>query len=111
MNPMRRLIVAASQSQWMREHAPRFGFMRRAAARFLAGEDVQDAVTAARSLAANGIQSVLSHLGENIGGREEAAEVTRHFLELYDRIRATGIPAEITVKLTQLGLDLDLNFC
>src|SRR5580704_11497647 len=111
MNPMRRLILAASQNQWMRQHAPRFGFMRRASARFLPGEDVQDAVTAARSLAANGIQSVLSHLGENIADRAEAAEVTRGFLELNDRIRATGIPAEITVKLTQLGLDLDPNLC
>ena len=111
MNPMRRAILAASQNPWMREHAPRFGFMRRASTRFLPGEDVQDAVTAARSLAASGIQSVLSRLGENIAGRDEAAEVTRHFLELYDRIRATGVPAEITVKLTQLGLDLDPNFC
>ena len=111
MNPMRRAILAASQNQWMREHAPHFGFMRRASARFLPGEDVQDAVTAARALAASGIQSVLSRLGENIADRDEATEVTRHFLDLYDRIRATGIPAEITVKLTQLGLDLDSNFC
>jgi proline dehydrogenase len=111
MNPMRHLILAASQNQWMRQHAPRFGFMRRASARFLPGEDVQDAVTAARSLAANGIQSVLSRLGENIADRDEAVAVTRQFLELNDRIRATAIPAEITVKLTQLGLDLDPNLC
>src|SRR5208282_4070535 len=111
MNLMRRGILAVSQNQWMREHAPRFGFMRRASARFLPGEDVQDAVTAARALAASGIQSVLSRLGENIADRAEATEVTRHFLDLYDRIRATGIPAEITVKLSQLGLDLDPNFC
>src|ERR1700678_1644528 len=111
MNPMRRVILAAAQNPWMRQHAPRFGFMRRASARFLPGEDVQDAVTAARALAANGIQSVLSRLGENIADRDEAAAVTRHFLELNDRIRSTGIPAEITVKLTQLGLDLDPNLC
>jgi proline dehydrogenase len=111
MNLMRRGILAVSQNQWMREHAPRFGFMRRAAARFLPGEDVQDAVTAARLLAANGVQSVLSRLGENIADRDEAAEVTRGFLELNDRIRAAGIPAEITVKLTQLGLDLDPSLC
>src|SRR5271155_3890457 len=111
MNPMRRAILAASQNQWIREPAPHFGFMRRAAARFLPGEDVQDAVTAARALAAAGIQSVLSRRGETIADRAEAAEVTSHFLALHDRIRATGIPAEITVKLTQLGLDLDPNFC
>src|SRR5271155_5886496 len=111
MNPMRRAILAASQNQWIREPAPHFGFMRRAAARFLPGEDVQDAVTAARALADSGIQSVLSHLGENIADRGEAAEVTRGFLELNDRIRAAGIPAEITVKLTQLGLALDPTLC
>ena len=111
MNRMRRGILAVSQNQWMREHAPRLGFMRRAAARFLPGEDVQDAITAARTLAANGIQSVLSHLGENIADRNEAAAAMRGFLELNDRIRAAGIPAEITVKLTQLGLDVDPNLC
>ena len=111
MNLLRRGILAVSQNQWMREQAPRLGFVRRAAARFLAGEDVQDAVAAARALGSSGIQSVLSRLGENISSREEAAEVTRHFLELYERIRAADIPAEITVKLTQLGLDLDPNFC
>lgn len=111
MNLMRRGILAVSQNQWMRAHAPRFGFMRRAAARFLPGEDVQDAIVAARALAANGIQSVLSHLGENIADRSEAAEVMRHFQDLYDRILAAGIPAEITVKLTQLGLDLNPDLC
>src|SRR6202142_646708 len=111
MSIMRRGILAISQNQWMRAHAPRFGFMRRASARFLPGEDVQDAISAARALAAKGIQSVLSRLGENIRDRDEAAAVTRHFLELNDRIRAAGIPAEITVKLTQLGLDLDPNLC
>src|SRR5271155_4494848 len=98
MNFMHRGILAVSQNQWMREHAPRFGFMRRASARFLPGEEVQDAITAARALAANSIQSVLSHLGENIADRDEARKVTHAFLELNDRIRAAGIPAEITVK-------------
>jgi proline dehydrogenase len=111
MNLMRRAILAVAQNQWMREHAPRFGFMRRAATRFLPGEEAQDAISAARALAAKGIHSVLSHLGENIADRDEATKVTRDFLELNDRIRAAGIPAEITVKLTQLGLDLDPSLC
>ena len=93
MSLIRRGILAISQNQWMRAHAPRFGFMRRASARFLPGEDVQDAISAARALAASGIHSVLSHLGENIADRDEAAAVTRHFLELNDRIRAAAIPA------------------
>ncbi|MFZ3218357.1 MAG: proline dehydrogenase family protein [Candidatus Acidiferrales bacterium] len=111
MSLLRRAILAASQNQWMREHAPRLGFMRRALSRFMPGEDVQDAVNAARALAANGIQSVLTHLGENITDRDEAAEVTRQLVAMNDRIRTAGLPTEISVKLTQLGLDLDAGFC
>ena len=108
---MRRSILMASQSQWMREHAPRFGFMRRTVTRFMPGEDVQDALTAARGLAASGLRTVFTHLGENISERTEAEAVTQHYLGLMDRIRAAGLGTEISVKLTQLGLDLDPKFC
>jgi proline dehydrogenase len=111
MGLLRRGILVASQSPWMREHAPRFGFMRRTVTRFMPGEDVQDAIGAARTLASSGIHAVFTHLGENITDRAEAEEVTRHYLHVNERILAAGFPAEISVKLTQLGLDLDPNFC
>ena len=101
----------ASQSPWMREHAPRLGFMRRTVARFMPGEDVQDALTAARALAANGLGTVFTHLGENVVDRAEAEAVTQHYHGVIDRIRAAGLGTEISVKLTQLGLDLDPKFC
>ena len=53
MGLLRRGILMASQSPWMREHAPRFGFMRRTVTRFMPGEDVQDALSAAHTLAAS----------------------------------------------------------
>jgi proline dehydrogenase len=108
---MRRSLLKASQSQWLREHAPRYGFMRRTVTRFMPGENVEDALAAARTLASNGIGSVLTHLGENITDRAEAQEVTNHYLNVLDRIRAANLPAEVSVKLTQLGLDLDAEFC
>jgi proline dehydrogenase len=111
MGLLRRGILMASQSPWMREHAPRYGFMRRTVARFMPGEDVQDALAAARTLASSGIQSVLTHLGENITDREEASHITQHYLEVSKRIQSAQIPIEISVKLTQLGLDLDAKFC
>jgi proline dehydrogenase len=101
----------ASQSPWMREHAPRLGFMRRTVTRFMPGEDVQDALTAARGLTANGLRTVLTHLGENVAVRSEAELVTQHYRTVIDRIRAAGLGTEISVKLTQLGLDLDPKFC
>ena len=111
MGLMRRSILMASQSPWMREHAPRFGFMRRTVTRFMPGEDVQDALTAARGLASNGLRTVFTHLGENVALRSEAELVTQHYLDLIDRIRAAGLGTEISLKLTQLGLDLDPKFC
>jgi proline dehydrogenase len=108
---MRRSILMASQSPWMREHAPRFGFMRRTVTRFMPGEDVQDALTAARGLSTNGIRTVFTHLGENVALRAEAEMVTQHYHSVIDRIRAAGLGTEISLKLTQLGLDLDPKFC
>jgi proline dehydrogenase len=111
MSLMRRSLLKASQNQWLREHAPRYGFMRRTVTRFMPGENVEDALAAAQTLASNGIGAVLTHLGENITDRAEAQEVTKHYQDVLDRIRAANLPAEVSVKLTQLGLDLDNEFC
>ena len=111
MGLMRRSLLMASQSAWLRENAPRYGFMRRTVKRFMPGESVEDALAAAQALAATGIGSVLTHLGENITDGAEAQEVTKHYLDVLDKIRSAGLPAEVSVKLTQLGLDLDKEFC
>lgn len=111
MSLMRRTILVAAQSQWLRERAPRYAFFRRTTKRFMPGEKVEDALAAARELAGNQISTVLTHLGENIAERAEAEGVTQGYLEVLDRIRASGQPTEISVKLTQLGLDLDREFC
>jgi proline dehydrogenase len=111
MSLMRRSLLKASQSQWLREHAPRYGFMKRTVARFMPGESVDDALAAAQSLASSGIGTVLTHLGENITDRAVAEEVSKHYLNVLDRIRGASLPTEVSVKLTQLGLDLDREFC
>jgi len=108
---LRRLLLQISQNQRLRERAPRYAFMRRTVARFMPGEDAADALAASRRLAENGIASVLTHLGENIADRAEAEAVAQHYLDLIERVRSAALPAEISVKLTQLGLDLDRDFC
>ena len=108
---MRSSLLMASQSQWLRERAPRYGFMRRTVKRFMPGENVEDALAAAQALASSGIGSVLTHLGENITDGTEAQEVTKHYIDVLDQIRNANLPAEVSVKLTQLGLDLDQEFC
>jgi len=111
MNLIRRMLVSASENAWLRERAPRFRFIRSAAARFMPGEDVEAAMGAARRLAADGIATLLTHLGENVRDRSESEGITKQYLDLLDGIRAEALPTEISVKLTQLGLDVDRELC
>jgi proline dehydrogenase len=107
MGIMRSALLMASQNSWLREKAPRYKFIRRSVERFLPGESVDDALGAARRLADARIGTLLTHLGENVIDPAEAEAVTNHYLGVLDRIRAAGLPSEISVKLTQLGLDLN----
>jgi len=111
MNWIRRWLVSASENAWLREHAPRHRFIQSAAARFLPGENAEAAMAAAHRLARDGIATLLTYLGENVRDRTESENVTEQYLSLLDSIRAEALPAEISVKLTQLGLDLDQELC
>ncbi|MGH9739462.1 MAG: proline dehydrogenase family protein [Candidatus Acidiferrales bacterium] len=75
------------------------------------GEQLDDALAASRHLAQSGVSSLITHLGENVRDRAEAEAVTCDYLAVLDRIRAAALPSEISVKLTQLGLDVDREFC
>jgi proline dehydrogenase len=103
-------MLAGSQSRWLREQATRRGFVRRAVSRFMPGERLDDALVAAAGLAPR-IPAVLTRLGENVGQEAEADEVRDHYLAALDRIAAEGASCEVSVKLTQLGLDLDRERC
>jgi proline dehydrogenase len=111
MSLMRSLLLAASQDRWLRDHATRYRFVRSTVARFMPGEHFDDALQAARTLAKKKIGTVFTHLGENIKDRQEARQVTEHYLEVLDGIQNSGLRAEISVKLTQLGLDLSTDLC
>lgn len=108
---MRRAILKASESPWMRANAPRYRVLRRTVTRFMPGENVEDALAAARQLAEKQIATVVTHLGENISDHAEAESITQHYLDVLQQIRAAALPTEVSVKLTQLGLDLDREFC
>jgi len=75
------------------------------------GETVSDALSAAGELRRDGIGVILTHLGENLGAVADAEEEAQHYLRVLDQIHASGLDAHISVKLTQLGLDLDLEVC
>ncbi|HKS95435.1 MAG TPA: proline dehydrogenase family protein [Terriglobia bacterium] len=111
MGVTRSVLLQASTSSWLREHASRYAFVRRGVARFMPGEELKDALDAARELQQRGLETVLTHLGENVTTQEEAERVTLHYLDVLDQVRMLKLPAEISVKLTQLGLDLSAEQC
>jgi proline dehydrogenase len=111
MSLMRSALLKASQSSWLRERAPRYRFTRRTVERFMPGENAEDALAAAQRLEHSGLGTILSHLGENVADRAEAEGVTQHYLDVLARIRELGLASELSIKLTQLGLDLDFDFC
>jgi proline dehydrogenase len=108
---MRRILLAASQNAWLCTHVPRYRFVRRAVSRFMPGEEASDAFAAARALKEQGIRSAFTRLGENVMEAAEAESVTQHYLDVLSQIEALRLAAEVSVKLTQLGLDLDSELC
>jgi proline dehydrogenase len=111
MNPARYILLAASQNVWLRDHAARHKFVRRTVSRFMPGEELSDALAAAHTLQTKNIAAIFTHLGENIRDAAEARAVARHYLEVLRRVREQQLHAEISVKPTQFGLDLDFELC
>jgi proline dehydrogenase len=108
---MRRVFLWAARNRWLKERLPKLRFMRRAVRRFMPGETLADALAAALPLQAAGIATLYTRLGENLEHVDEADEVASHYIDAIDRIAAAGITGEVSVKPTQLGLDLDPELC
>jgi proline dehydrogenase len=111
MSVMRKALLAASTNAWLRNHVTKWGFVRKSVTRFMPGERLEDALEAAKQQHKLGINTIFTRLGENLTLAEEFEEVTQHYLDAFDRIAAAGIDGQISVKPTQLGLDLDRGLC
>jgi proline dehydrogenase len=111
MNPARSILLAAAQNTWLRDHASKHRFVRRTVSRFMPGEELSDAVAAAQRLQAKDIGSIFTRLGENITDEAEARSVADHYLEVLRSVQERRLDAEISIKPTQLGLDLSTELC
>jgi len=79
--------------------------------RFVAGEKREDAIHVVRELNEKGILATLDHLGENVSNREEAFEARNEYLRLLEDIERENVISHVSIKLTQLGLDIDEELC
>jgi proline dehydrogenase len=111
MSLARNVLLALSTNAWLRDHATRTAFVRRSVSTFMPGERLEDAMAAAEAQQARGVRTILTKLGENVTRVQEAEDVTRHYLDVLDRVRTAGLQAHVSVKPTQLGLDLDSELC
>ncbi len=108
---MRTILLWMARNPWLRQRVPRLGFVRRAVRRFMPGEDAADAFGAAVGLAAGGQGILFTRLGENLSAIAEADEVAAHYRALLDRAVSLPRRPELSVKPTQLGLDIDAEAC
>ncbi len=106
MGVARDLLLRASESRWMAERLPRRRFVRRAARRFMPGEELGDATTAAARLAKRGLGSVFTILGENVDSAAASRAVAEEYRTALDAVEAAGLDADLSLKPTHLGLDL-----
>jgi proline dehydrogenase len=98
-----------AQSGGLKKLASRYGMRKPTsfARRFIAGETVGEAIAAARAIEARGLAQSLDHLGESVTSLAAADTATREYLDIVDAVIQAGIGRNLSLKLTQLGLDVD----
>jgi proline dehydrogenase len=104
---LRAIFIALSESRSLRGFAERSRFGQRTSARFVAGTEVADAIRAAAAMNQIGIGVSIDNLGENVTNADEARASAQLYHHLLDEIAAHQLNANISLKLTHMGLDVD----
>ncbi len=108
---IRPLLLYLSEAAWAQATVTRWGFARRAARRFVAGETLSEALQVAHKLAERGLTTTLAQLGEEVTDASVARQATADLIELVRAVRSQGLRANVSLKLTQIGLAIDFELC
>jgi proline dehydrogenase len=102
-----------SHNRTLKKLASRYGMSGAGAfaRRFIAGETVEDAIAAVRAIEAQGLRHTLDYLGESVTSLNDAEAATREYLQLIEQVARAGVERNLSLKLTQLGLDVDRAIC
>jgi len=111
MSLARTALLRASKSQWLATQMTQRAFARRAVKRFMPGERLSDALDAAQQLASSRIGTIITRLGETLTGERDTDEVRTHYLEALGEVARRGLPTQVSIKPTQLGLDDSVEAC
>jgi proline dehydrogenase len=110
MSLSRKMVLSVAGNRVVTSFVSKYG-MKLGAARFVAGETLSKAIEAVKEINKDGLLVTLDHLGESVYSREEAIEATQAAIDIFDAIVESGVKSNVSVKLTQLGLDIDKDFC
>ena len=108
---VRNFIFWLSTKRGVTDPIARRGMKYGFAKRFVAGESLEDALTASQKLCAQGRNVSLNHLGENVTSEAAAREVCASYIRMIEELDAKDLAGNISIKLTQLGLDIDKELC
>jgi len=108
---LRSFLIYLSKAAWAQKLVTSWSFAWWAASRFVAGEKAEDAIRVVGELNAKGINATLDHLGEHTSTSEEADKATDDILHILNEIDKSGVRANISIKLTQIGMGLDEEIC
>ena len=108
MGIARNVLLWGSQNRWLENQFRRRWFAKKAVSRFMPGEAIESALAASEALNAENITTLVTYLGENVSAMDEAKAATKHYIDVLNKIQSLPIDTQVSVKLTQLGLDLDV---
>jgi proline dehydrogenase len=104
---LRAFFIALSESKSIRSIAEKSSFGQKVSKRFVAGMTIDDLIQATEAMNRVGVHVTVDNLGENVTNREEALESKRLYHQLFDEIERRKLDANVSVKLTHMGLDVD----
>ncbi len=108
---LRAFLLYLSNAVWARNIVTHWRIARRMASRFVAGDTFEDALKAIYKLNEKGLYTTLDNLGENVTSSEEALKATDAYIDIFQRLHDEGVKSSCSVKLSQLGLELDFDLC
>lgn len=108
---LRSFFIYLSKAAWAMKIVTGWSVAWKLASRFVAGEKLDDAIQAIKVLNSKGINATLDHLGENTTTSEDARKAAQDIIEALDAIQKSGVRANVSIKLTQIGLGLDVGLC
>lgn len=108
---LRVFFIYLSKAPWAQKLVMGWPFAWRLASRFVAGQNLEQAISVVRELNSAGINTTLDHLGEHTSTAEESAQATADILATLDEIQRSGVRANVSIKLTQIGIGLDEALC